>query len=314
MALRLGYTQRLSFSYSIPYINSNQHSGLSFGFAYSRNHQTSIETFDNKLFYYKDDELFSRKQISGSVEYTYRNGLYQTHYASAGFVHTEIEDTIALLNPDFFGRGKTSQQYFVLRYLCKEEHRDLIAYPLHGYEYDVEFSKNGLPFMNDDVNFSVVTSNVRKYWQLFPRWYFASSIRAKMTDDNYQPYYNTRALGYGRDNVRGYEYYVVDGQRFVLAKTNLKFELLPRHEFHTAFIPLEKFSTVPYAFYLNLYSDAAYAEDNQFYKYNPLTNKWLFGFGGGIDFVTYYDLVLRLEYSINKFGESGIFVHFSAPI
>jgi hypothetical protein len=90
--------------------------------------------------------------------------------------------------------------------------------------------------------------------------------------------------------------------------------LVPKHELHTDIIPLEKFATIPYAFYINLYGDAAYAQDTQFSRYNPLTNSWLLGYGAGIDFVTYYDLVFRLEYSINRFGESGYFLHFTAPI
>jgi outer membrane protein assembly factor BamA len=314
LSVQLGYTQRVSFAYTIPYINKGQHSGLRFGFAYSRNHQTPFETFNNKLVYYKDENSYPRKQALGSLEYTYRKGLYVTHYASASYLQSEIGDSVALFNPDFFGKGNTSQHLVSLRYLYKSEHRDFVIYPLRGYEYDVELVKNGLSFINDDVDFSYMTVTGRKYWALGGRWYFATGLRGKISDENFQPYYNTGALGYGRDFVRGYEYYVVDGQKFALLKTNLKFALLKRHEIQAKFIPLEKFATIPYAFYLNLYGDAAYAEDNQFQKYNSLTNSWLYGGGAGIDFVTYYDLVFRFEYSFNRLGESGFFLHFSSPI
>ena len=314
VALQLGYTQRASFSYSIPYINRGQHSGLSFGFSYSRNHQTPYETFNNVLLYYKDEDSYPRQQTLGSLQYTYRQGLYVTHYANAAFLQSEIGDSVAILNPDFFGKGRTSQRAFSLRYLYKSEHRDYVVYPLHGYEYDVEAVKNGFSFLKDDIDIAFMTATARKYWKLASRWFFSAGARGKLSDNNFQPYYNTGALGYGRDFVRGYEYYVVDGQRFALFKTNLKFELIRKHEVHAGFIPLEKFATIPYSFYLNLYGDAAYAEDKQFSKYNPLTNSWLFGGGAGIDFVTYYDLVFRLDYSINRLGESGFFLHFSAPI
>jgi outer membrane protein assembly factor BamA len=314
MSLRLGYTERLSFAYSIPYINKGQKSGLRFGFSYSRNHQTPVETYVNKLIYYKDEDRYVRKQLGGSVEYTHRNGLYITHYGSIGVLQSDIEDSIAFYNTDFFGNGITSQRFFSLRYLFKSEHRDYVYYPLHGYEYDIEVVKNGLSFLNDDIDFAYLSGTARKFWGLGGRWYFATGLRGKISDKNFQPYYNTAALGYGRDYVRGYEYYVVDGQKFALFKTNLKFALVPRKEVKVGFIPLEKFATIPYAFYLNLYGDAAYAEDKQFSKFNPLTNSWLYGGGAGIDFVTYYDLVFRLDYSVNKRGESGFFVHFSAPI
>jgi outer membrane protein assembly factor BamA len=313
-AIQLGYTQRISFAYTIPYINKGQRSGLRFGFSYSRNHQTPVETFYNKLDYYKDETGYPRRQTLGAVEYTYRKGLYVTHYASTSYLRSEIADSVALFNPDFFGNRKTSQQLISLRYLYKCEHRDFVTYPLRGYEYDIELVKNGLSFINNDVDFAFVTATVRKYWGLGGRWFFSSGFRGKVSDNNFQPYYNTGALGYGRDYVRGYEYYVIDGQKFALIKTNLKFALIRKHEIHAGFIPLEKFATIPYAFYLNLYGDAAYAEDKQFQKYNPLTNSWLYGGGMGIDFVTYYDLVFRFEYSVNRLGESGFFIHFASPI
>jgi len=40
----------------------------------------------------------------------------------------------------------------------------------------------------------------------------------------------------------------------------------------------------------------------------------MIGFGAGIDFVTYYDKVLRVEYSINRMGEKGLFIHFMTSI
>jgi hypothetical protein len=32
----------------------------------------------------------------------------------------------------------------------------------------------------------------------------------------------------------------------------------------------------------------------------------------GLDFITYYDLVLRFEYSFNKMKESGFFIHMTS--
>lgn len=314
MTLRLGYTQRISFFYSIPFISKGQRSGLSFAFAFSRNHETAFRNYLNDQVYYKDVNSFTRKEISGSIQYIYRKNLYQAHVVEAGMRRAEVEDTIVRLNHDFFSKGKADEKYFVLRYLYKIEHRDLVAYPLHGSFFNVEIVKLGFQPLKDDIDIFYLNSVYKHYWQLGKKFYFASSLNGKVSGTSHQPYYNTRALGFGNDYLRGYEYYVIDGQKFGLLKTNLKFELLPTHTVHTRFIPLEKFATIPYAFYLNVYSDAGYVEDKFYSANNSLTNSWLYGFGAGIDFVTYYDLVFRLEYSINKFGESGIFLHFSAPI
>jgi hypothetical protein len=45
-----------------------------------------------------------------------------------------------------------------------------------------------------------------------------------------------------------------------------------------------------------------------------LSGQWLGGGGAGIDLVTYYDRLLRVEYSINRMGETGLFIHFMASI
>ena len=86
------------------------------------------------------------------------------------------------------------------------------------------------------------------------------------------------------------------------------------HYLKAGFIPSEKFSTIPYAFYMDVYADYGYVQDNEFFANNPLTNSNLYSYGAGIDFTTYYNLVMRAEFSINKMGQKGIFIHFTAPI
>jgi hypothetical protein len=63
-----------------------------------------------------------------------------------------------------------------------------------------------------------------------------------------------------------------------------------------------------------VFYDAAYVRDRQFGDTSPLSNRYLHGMGAGIDYVTYYDLVFRVEYSWNREGEHGLFLHFTAPI
>lgn len=310
---RLGYTQRISFYYSIPYINRGQRSGLTFGFAYSRNHQSNVKSVDNKVVYYKDPELYSKKEMGASVAYTYRPDLYHTHVLEVGYKHAKVLDTIVELNENYFTAGKSKMNYSVLRYFFKSDHRDIAIYPLKGYYIDFEIVKNGFRILDDDIDLAYIRSEGKQFWPLVKRFYLGAGISAKYTTGRELPYYLSRGLGYGRDYLRGYEYYVIDGQNYALLKTNLKFELLPKKEIYLGFVPLNKFATVPYAFYLNLYADFGYVK-NFNKRVNPLTNSLQNSFGAGIDFVTYYDMVFRFEYSFNKLGESGFFLHFTSPI
>jgi hypothetical protein len=40
----------------------------------------------------------------------------------------------------------------------------------------------------------------------------------------------------------------------------------------------------------------------------------MYGTGIGIDFITYYDKILRFDYAFNGFGEHGFFILWKAPI
>ena len=71
---------------------------------------------------------------------------------------------------------------------------------------------------------------------------------------------------------------------------------------------------MPYALYLKAQFDGGYVYADQYRANNPLSNSWLYGGGLGLDFVTYYDRVFRFEYSVNKLGKGGLYIHFIAPI
>ncbi|MFH0866665.1 MAG: hypothetical protein V1904_10740, partial [Bacteroidota bacterium] len=206
-------------------------------------------------------------------------------------------------------------QYFTFYYQFKCDHRDIKNYPLNGYYFDVELSKSGFGILKDEsVHNDFIHTSSRKFWKLRNRWYYACGVNAKFVAQKEQPYFMLRALGYGNDFVRSYEYYVVDGQTFGLFKSNLKFELLPTKVKTFKFIPAKKFNKLFYSLYLNAILDAAYVYGSSAGSMSAMSNQLLFGGGFGIDFVTYYDKVLRIEWTVNHMGENEFFMHFVAPI
>jgi hypothetical protein len=174
--------------------------------------------------------------------------------------------------------------------------------------------KQGIGIFPSEPEQIYLGSSFRKYFEMSRRWHFATGIKGKVSGQRYLAFYNSRALGYNADFVRGYEYYVINGQNFMLFKSNIKFSILPVKIYHASYIPTEKFSIIPFSIHLNGYFDVGYVRDRQFAENNPLANSWLLGYGLGLDFVTYYNIILRTEYSFNKMGESGLFIHFAAPI
>ncbi len=68
--------------------------------------------------------------------------------------------------------------------------------------------------------------------------------------------------------------------------------------------------------YVSLFCDVGYVRESErlaLEQRNNLSNSILIGRGLSLDFITYYDKILRIEFSVNKLGEKGIFLHFSNP-
>ena len=74
---------------------------------------------------------------------------------------------------------------------------------------------------------------------------------------------------------------------------------------------MKQFKKSHYSLYLGVFSDLGYVLNEQ--PENTLNNSLLWGKGIALDYVTYYDKLLRIEYSINGLGEKGVFLHFSSP-
>lgn len=312
-----GYNQKYGFTYKIPYIDTKQKLGIGFGTEVDLNHEIPVASDSNKPVYMKDGNGFLKKLFRGYAELIFRPDFYSTHTFYASYSYYVFDEKLEAV-PGFFYDESLVQQFVTLNYFFKDDHRDVQFYPLKGYYIDAEFNYT-IPF--HVAHNAYLKMNLRKYWQMQKRWYWASGFTGKLSLEKEQPYYLQQGLGYGREFVRGYEYYVVDGQHFILLKNNLKFALLPQRVVNLGFIKTSKFNTVPLALYLNVYADLGYVYNYQdldpWYpsgKSNTLQNALLVGYGTGIDFTTYYDIVVRMELSVNLLGEAGFYLHFIAPI
>ncbi|MFU8843398.1 MAG: POTRA domain-containing protein [Bacteroidales bacterium] len=312
---RFGYDERYNLGYQIPYINRKQTLGLGFAGGFSRNHEIAYNSIENKEVYYRSETDYPRTVYFGYSEISYRKGIHNMHRGLLGFTDLRLTDTVLELNPDFAFGGSTRNQFMTVFYQFRSDFRDLRQYPLKGHYFDIEVDKKGIGLFSEPiVNSLYLKSNLRAYSNLKNRFYWASGLTGKTSLFWDQPYYYLQGLGYGRDFVRGYEFYVIDGQHYGLLKNNLKFELIPNSVAALNFIPTEKFNKLYYAVYLNLFTDLGYVFDSRNISTNPLANEILVGYGIGLDLVTYYDFVLRVEYSINRRGESGFFFHFMPSI
>jgi outer membrane protein assembly factor BamA len=185
---------------------------------------------------------------------------------------------------------------------------------LKGHLFNVNLSRAGLT-SKEDIHLTALYTDISLYRPITKKYFYTASLRGKTSSPSKQPYFNYRGFGYGQDYVRGYEYYVIDGQHYGLAKLTLKRELLNIQKHIPQLIPFRQFQTIPIAIYLKLYGDAGYVVDNIYnYENNRFSNTMLYGGGIGIDFVTFYNTVFRIDCSVNRSLERGFFFHFVRDI
>lgn len=314
LLVRYGYAQRFEFSYNVPNIDKAQNNGLLFAAGETRYHEIVYKLKDNKLQYFKNPDDFVRKEYRASIKYSHRSGFNKTISVIGEYHYNQISDTVLKYNNDYFVSGQTTERFPTLVLQYRDDSRDIRNYPLKGYFFNIDFVKDGFGLSSDDPSGTYAILQYKKFWEVSKAWHVAASCKFKVSGQNDVPFYNQQALGYGGDLLRGYEYYVITGENFALLKTNLKFTLIKPGIIQMPVNITKRFSKVPYALYVNAFSDAGYVRDKRFAKDNFLSNSWQYSYGAGLDYVTYYDIVLRLDYAINKFGESGFFIHLTAPI
>ena len=313
LILQGGYDEQFGFHYDIPFINKPQTVGIILGAGLRRNHEVTYQTVDNKPVRYRDDD-YIRREYYAYMALNIRKNIHTSHYFSLEYNNHQYNEVVFELNPDFDPDQNEKFKYFSLTYFYKNDHRDSRTYPLKGYYADAILVKRGLGISKDaNVNLLSLTSNLRKYWDLGHSWYFASGFTGRIANTGRNPYFLNTGLGYGRDFVRGYEYYVIDGQDFAMIKTDLKYALFQDQITNLPILP-SKFNKIHWSVYLSFFADAAYSTTELPQLSNTLQNEFLLGYGAGLNFVSYYDIVFRLEYSFNKLSERGFFISVMASI
>jgi outer membrane protein assembly factor BamA len=297
-----GYTQKAGLSYSRPFIDKNKKHGIGASVFGLQNKEIWYKTDSNKLRFYRSDHIFMQRRFELSAWYTYRPAYASTHRLQLTFQHFWISDTIAQLNADYLGEGRLQQDVVHLSYRFEYNGVDNWNYPLKGKRFigvfDQRFALSGQYWQ------SSLHLHYDHYISPWNKWYASMTLRGRGSVPQQQPYIFRQNLGYEYDYVRGYEYYVVDGSCFGIARFNLKRELLNVQ----IRLPIRYFELIPIRIYSKVYADAG-AGYNKYPINDRLYNRALYSAGFGIDIITLYDLKLRVEYTINHLGEKGLYLH-----
>ncbi len=301
-----GYTQKLGISYMRPYVNKGQTNGFGFSLSAAQSRQTYYNTDSNKLVYagtYNGPIIL--RQAEGGISYLYRPAYASKHIFQLNYKDYRVGDTVLKLNPGYF-TGKADRARFIeLYYRYEFNGVDNWNYSLEGFKMVVNaVARRGF----EGINFqSYANVEAGLFKNIIPKWYFAAVFRGRLMYPQEQPYYFRGGLGTQTDYVRGYEYYVVDGSNYGLARLDLKRELFN----NTYSLPVKYFTALPIRIYPKIFVDAGYINSpspgNSF-----LSNRLLYSAGFGVDIITLYDIKFRFEYAWNHLGQNGLYLHFNS--
>ena len=312
IAIERGFLQRTVLSYSRPYIDRAQKIGLRVELSYLTNKEIPYRTQADKWVFTRSEDVL-RERAYAAVVLTHRRGLYHYHTLDTRYTRATIADTIARLNPDYFLDGRTRQQYLSMSYSYRYDRRDNVVYPLQGTLFTGIIGTAGL-LPTDNFHFLEMSLAITRYWSLGGKFYGAGSVRGRATWPARQPYFNLRGLGNSLDMVRGYELFVVDGQRTAVWRNSLRYQLFNVRK-QLNWLHVRQFNTVPIAAYITAFGDAGYVSSTVAEQYqSQLANRLLVGTGMSLDIVSFYNLVMRFSGTINGQGRAGFFFNLAQEL
>lgn len=307
--LQFGYTNTYELSYNSPGINRGQTLGLQTYFSFNRAREVAVKTDGNKLVFRSNPDVWQIRRWYAGAGISWRPKLFAVHTLSLEYHQNQITDSLASeINPAFFGEGAKRQRHLSVVCNAAYDYRDIRPFPWRGHLAVLELRFNGL-LPSDNLRLFRAKAEWHQYFPFSDKYSFEAIGKGRVTFPRRQlPYFNNQALGYGGDNVRGYEYYVADGLDFVLLKTTMRWKFLDRTLQLGKWMPMKAYKGLPLKLFFSFHNDLGRSNDPYFAANNPLTNRWLWGYGLGLNVVVYYDKVAKLEWSRNDLGASGFFL------
>jgi hypothetical protein len=312
MVFYLGKSYAFAFGYYIPWIGHGQKIGLLLGAGYDNLYTVEYASVENKrqMIYAFNSE--QNLKIRATVKI--RPGLYNYGTIKLTGEWIKISDSLYKLDTNYLAANKkvnTSLSIYADYYY---DTRNSHSYALKGNMLRVFIDKRGMGLVSHDVDMFYYGIDFHFYQTLSRKWYVAEMVKAENSAGENAPYYYQLNMTGDKNFIRGFDLYTLKGDQMYFCRNNLKYELVaPNIRRVKEGQEKNKFKALQYAFYLNAFADAGYAV-NKFTENNPYNNKMLFSWGLGLDFVTYYDMVIRFEYAFTSIGTNGFFFGFGMPI
>lgn len=297
-----GYNRQFSARYSVPFIDKKLTKGFSVGFLHTTQKELNVATINNKQVFLRHS-ADARKTWRMDASYSYRPDQFKRTTIRLSYFNETIADTILKVQKNYFPGQTTIQKALDVSYRYQYIKVSNIIYPTVGYYTDLFFLKRFATKEQSLFQFSARQLYAKK---LSTKSFLLFDATAAYKSPIDSVFSNSRLIGYGGMQLRGLEYYVVDGTAGIVSRNAFHFNV--KNWTLTNPLPIKNHEKIPIRLYFKIFADAGYAYHKYASLSNSLSNTLLYTYGAGIDFVSIYDFVFRVEYSRNQLKRDGLYL------
>jgi outer membrane protein assembly factor BamA len=309
IGLITGYTQQAVVKYQFPYIDKKMRFGLGMGWQYYSQKELNYTTrFDKQVFTKTIQPIQSGYRTNFNL--LYRPNLFERHILQIGFGNATITDSGLIAQPKYFPNNQQSFSYVDLSAAFTKTQFDYNPYPTQGssHEFSIYHRFSGGNNLTSFQLRNVIAHKLNNANTLL----FENNMQAKLLPN--QNFIDRKLLGYGTMQMNGLDYYVIDGNAAGIFKAEW-------HHLITSFtVPkyigirlvdqiTKRLPTIKYNFWLKAFTNVGYVYSEHPSNTSKLSNTLLKTFGVGLDIISVYDLVIKIDYSVNQLGDKGVYLH-----
>jgi len=309
---KTGFKRGINFSYTNIAIDRYRRHFIGFTLGLLKTKSAECYTEKNKPVSFKSNNYMEKNRRIGAT-YTYRHNVRKRHTLGVEFSHNIINDTILIVNRDYWGSDATKMDRLKFTYSYEYDQRDYCTYPTDGFYAKVEGRAD--ISVSDRFKYGQITANLQFFHPLGGRWYYSSDFKGGLSVKTDNAWIYDKAIGDSRIAMTTYDLFVIDGQSFITHNSSIRYLILPKTDFYLGwFSRLSKFSHIHFTMYGKLLLETGYAYNDYNKHDNSYSNSFLCGIGAGIDLLTYYDIILNCGYVINKTGYKSFIFGIKAPL
>jgi hypothetical protein len=297
-----GYNRQFSARYTIPFIDKKLTKGFSVGFLHATQKELNIATIANKQVFLRH-RSDARKTWRMDASYSYRPDRFKRTTIRLSYFNETIADTILKVQKNYYPGQTNSQAALDASYRYQYINVSNIVYPTSGHYTDLFLLKR---FASREQSIFHISARQLYAKKVSTKSFLLLDATAAYKSPIDSVFSNSRLIGYGGMQLRGLEYYVVDGTAGIVSRNAFHFNV--KNFTLTNPIPIKNHEKIPIRLYLKMFADAGYAYHKYAGPSNSLSNTLLYTYGAGLDLVSVYDFVFRMEYSRNQLGRDGLYL------